>query len=65
MFTVIFPVRVEIKTWFFYSHLPFKVTPDTIKVKFFVRVSWREVSQDLPIDVLYILYIGQCFSGTP
>lgn len=54
MFIFIFSVRTEIKTCS-YTHLPFKVTPNTIKMKFFISVSWRKVSQDLPIDV-FIIY---------
>lgn len=60
MFIFIFSVRTEIKTCF-YAHLPFKVTPNTIKMKFFISVSWRKVSQDLPIDAFFYIYIGQCF----
>lgn len=46
-------LRDEIKIYF-YIHLPLKVIPNKMKIKFFISVSWRKVSHDLPLDVFII-----------
>lgn len=53
MFAFINYVRTEIQICF-YIHLSLKHIPNKIKMRFFVSVSWRKVSHDLPLVVFII-----------